>query len=619
MDYQQNADAVQQAGTPCGMMSPGIQFQLAPQIVDQMYQLANHAMAANQDWARVVIENDRLKNNVARKQAAEDAYSQTLTLDGSTYTQDLTGRLVELMNRQVEWAFHVIPQPPSELAPFYQIKLKQCDNPLKLTEKQFMCDTALIQVLQELGVRVTLRRSAKTTAVLLRKAIDAGVMVLPYYGGWQKRENGTGQFLVSRQFSTHQGQNGLQDFVPLPDGPLPASSISRFQEELKAVANLDIRWLLSRWFHCAALTSLLDQLGYPLPLALCLDTTDAAWNVWTTQFFNWYGDSGLSLDTPPQTFSKGLLCRKDQPLLVLDQRKTTYAAGNSDVLEQVINTRQVLWKVPKGNAVSLPLQAQPVILSSAASSLTCAPGCLVVELKADDLNRSEWSVCGDGVLTKQQYLMVFLNFVRSHIPRLREILEKQVRQAMLTSGDRLNEECAQALGVLLAVDAFLSEFTELGAGDALLFDAATEERIAWLTNLLEQASWKAADGCGLAERFVAVARAQLDSGVLCACPTEYERLPPANKVYYDAGNLYFTRDAFGTVCAQLNQSRPVVLKALREANLLCGKPINDTTTMTRTSIWNAYGIRTAVPVYRMPREAFDRLGDPLVFPEEVQS
>ena len=78
-------------------------------------------------------------------------------------------------------------------------------------------------------------------------------------------------------------------------------------------------------------------------------------------------------------------------------------------------------------------------------------------------------------------------------------------------------------------------------------------------------------------------------------------------------SLYFKRPAFQAVCSRLGQSCPVVLHALSEAGLLLGKPTNATTFQTRFTITNVAGVSRVEKGYRLPRSAFDQLGDPLVF------
>lgn len=138
----------------------------------------------------------------------------------------------------------------------------------------------------------------------------------------------------------------------------------------------------------------------------------------------------------------------------------------------------------------------------------------------------------------------------------------------------------------------------------------------WLRELLEQTFDKLLDCGDLAAQFVAVARLMLTNGALSPCPVKYSEEPSGGTIYYDETTLGFTAPALNAVCQRLGQSRPVVLHALREAGLLLGKRINSGTLLTRISVWNSYGIPQTERVYKLPRSAFDQLGDPLVFAGE---
>ena len=39
--------------------------------------------------------------------------------------------------------------------------------------------------------------------------------------------------------------------------------------------------------------------------------------------------------------------------------------------------------------------------------------------------------------------------------------------------------------------------------------------------------------------------------------------------------------------------------------------------LTRIGVYDACGVRKTQPVYRLPRTAFDEVGDPLIFEEEL--
>ena len=125
------------------------------------------------------------------------------------------------------------------------------------------------------------------------------------------------------------------------------------------------------------------------------------------------------------------------------------------------------------------------------------------------------------------------------------------------------------------------------------------------------------DNWDLADQFVQVARSHLVNGQLYTSPVEVRKEPlPEMVVFYDERTLSFTTPAFCRICRQLGQSRPAVLRALREAGMMFGRPVNSATAMTRISIWDKFGVRRNLSVYRLVRSAFDLPGDPLLLEEE---
>lgn len=494
-----------------------------------------------------------------------------------------------------------------------------------MPERDYLRDGVLLQALQDLpGVKVGFVRSTKRTAVLLRQAFAAQMeTVTPaFFGGWLRTEAGDHRFYQLSPSTTHSDgvrMGTLTEAIGHPSPAVAATAAKQFWHVLKAVREPMTRWLLTVWFHASALTTLLEQFGYPLPLALCIFAADASWQDYLCGLFRWLDDAVLSLDLPPAVFSQGLLCRKDEPLVVLDQHRTANAAANASLLEQVLVNGQILWKSGRESSY-FPLQALPVILTSAASALSCAPETIVLELAPDGLDPSAASAkSAEPLNLSHDYLRSFIGFAADHIERLRDILERSAPHACQSAGDRLTEKCARAFGVLLGVSSFLQEFLRCCGLTLSDFTGVEDEWESWLLALLEQTSEKELDYTDLADQFIAVARSHLLSGALHACPTEYRTLPEGDIVFFDDRSLYFTPNAFRQVCHQLSQSRPMVLQALRQAGFLQGRPVNATTGLTRVSIWNAFGVRETRQVYKLPREAFDQLGEPLIFAEEAEA
>lgn len=595
-----------------------------PEFLPFVRQVMRQLDQAAQDRAAAMVETDRLQRRLVEKEAREFAYRSAMEADDCIITWSETGKPVRLLNRRIEWAVHFLPQPPFSGKAVYLVKLCGVAQEAVWGEQEFQNDAAFLQVLRELpGVQVGFVRSTKRTAMLLRQAISARIQVVvpAFWGGWLQTEIGTYNFYRLNSCVTHSDGVRLETLsgtVSAQSPAVTATAAQQFGRFLAVVRGPRIQRLLTAWLHTAALSTLLDQLGYPMPLALCLFTADPGWLAFLKELFSWYGDRPVSLDEPPAAFSKGVLHRKDQPLVVLDQHRTKNAAANSVLLTDVLANRQVPWPLGKQSEF-FPLQALPVILTSAASALSCSPAVVVLEVSPGDLDtsacttkpRSGWEMLWG-------HLQSFIGWTTDHVEHLAEVLECSRQCAYQLAGDAMAEDYVQALGVLLGIDAFLREFFCDCGGSVLVPEDKEDEWRDWLLALLEQTSEKELDYTDLADQFIAVARSQLLNGALRPCPTEYRLLPDSDIVFFDDRSLGFTAEAFRQVCRQLSQSRPMVLQALRQAGLLQGRPVNATTGLTRISIWNPYGIRETRQVYKLPREAFDQLGEPLIFAEETE-
>lgn len=586
-----------------------------PLAVAQAHQLANQAVAANHWCAQVAIENARLHDRLAQKGQKEDAYKATFCSSGRTYTTDPNGRVVALLNHEVEQACHAIFLPPFQRCEAYVVWLSKIDQPLVINAVQFFKDARLLQTFQELpGVEIYLCQTDKKTARLMRKVICNHLerIDVPFWGGWQKDQNGKFCFLTFPNGGTHAIPDNITLQLAVNES-MSAASVSVAVHNFLAAAHYDSSkpelWLLGLAFHIAALYSLLRQLGHPFPLAFGILTERAVdWDD-IKRLFCWFDDGPLSLSLLPAKFS--LLYRKDQPLLILDERECCFVNQNSDLLEQVLSNHQVPWKCKNEEKV-FPLQALPIILSRTASALTVNPSVMILEFSSKDGKR----IIGANESIQGDYLTAFVQYTTAHVDQLRGLLAEHRCQALTRSGDSLTEKCVEALGILLAIDSFIRRFYRDCGVDVRSLNEACPGTESWLLDLLEQTSDKLLDCGDLAAQFTSVARSMLMRGPLSPCPVEYEQKPSENVVFYDKTTLGFTSPAMKLICQHLGISRPVILRALAESGLLRGKPINGTTPLTRISTWDVYGVRHPERVYLLPRSAFDQFGDPLTFDGE---
>ena len=582
--------------------------------VDHLCLLAAQAQGA-------AVENERLRAKLTQKQLAEEAYRTVLAQsDGHTYSPGKNGTFVHLMNRTVERAFHVHPMPPMTSPPYYLIAISQETGWLFIKEADYFNDKVLLTALQERpGVEVDLIQSQRQTAALLRTAISQKLqpLTLSCYAGWTKVEGNEFSFRVFPGFKACLP--GIVTQLPTELSPVSPSSAALAAEQLwpqfRPVSDQGDRCLLFLWFHAAALSSMLMKLGHRIPLALCLFTEDLAASQYLTRLFHWSADVPLSLDSKPVKFSQMVLLEKDKPLLIRDAYQTADASVNAAVLRSALTSGTVLWK--NGiESLELPLQALPTLLSGAASTLSCSPDCLTLDLSAAGFDTSAWDYFSVREERLYGYLSAFLRFTQEHASKLVEALDSGWRQSMFYLDGTLNDNCLKTLGILLGLADFLSAFFEFCSPSVPPVSFEAQDWSDQLVEGLRQTTYKE-DNWDLAGQFLQVARSHLVDGQLCASPVEVRKEQlPEDVVFCDEHTLSFTAPAFCRICRQLGQSRPTVLRALSEAGLMFGRPVNSATVMTRISIWDKFGVRRNLSVYRLVRSAFDLPGDPLLLEEE---
>lgn len=586
------------------------------------FQLGAQAIQAERDRANAEIENIRLRDRLAQRTLAEQAYTLVGATSGRTFTVGKNGQLIELMNQEIEQAWHFYLLPPFSKGSYYIIRLRGIDQEIELDSQQFHRDTALIQAFQELpGVEIRPCRSVKLTAALLRQAICQHIQAVeqPFFAGWRPNEAGGFNFWTFEDGgASHIREAGMNSPISLGSAmsaSVMTAAVQRFAQELGLNLAQPQQWLLWATFHVAALTSLLQQLEHSFLLSLCVLVENAAAQSWLTSFFQRFRDRPLSLTLPPADFSAGLLCRKDQAIIILDERRGSYADKNAELLEGVLASHLLPYK-DRREEKFMPLQALPVILSTSASALTVSPDCVTLELPP------EFSCPGSKIseAVASDYLLAFAQYTAAHVNRLRQLLDTMEDRTFECLEDcAWTEQHVQAVGIILAIDCFVREFHGFCGLNVQPLSQVCPDAEAWLVELVGQTADKMLDCGDLAAQFISVARSMLEDEALCPCPVEYEKEPDGNAVYYDEGSIGFTTSAMTTICQQLGQSRPVVLRALVQADLLQGRPVNSGTLLTRISTWNAYGVRKTRRVYKLPRAAFDTLGEPLTFEgEEIE-
>lgn len=567
---------------------------------------------------------DRLQFQLYQELQSEQEYQRTMEQNGCTVTWDKRGRTHVILNDSIDSALLIVPDPLLGMSPWYLVRLRRTDQSFMIEDKEFENDFKFLHKFQLLpGVEVHNAKTQRRTAQLLRSEIYKAVksINLPFYAGWQLSNAGY-SFGTFPSGATHQCFTQI-DFLAPHSEPVTAADATvaalQFWDVFRVLENEFSRQMLFLIFHEAVLHSLLEHMGFKVPLAFALFSDDSEQTAYLKHLFSWRGDPVLSPDENTQHISWSLVTPKDQPILVVDSGRLNNRAKTMNILEDALVNGTVSMKIGQGEK-TFSLQGPIVILSERISALTMAPEVMVLDIPPSSFKRKLWLEIADSVSENRDYLRGFISFTESRTTELQEALKQGRKRALQLSEGELNNRCVETLGVFLGLDIFLGEFFKHCSSvitPIVQFDEATEVK---LVELLRQTTDKELY-TSLADQFLMVGREQIERRTVQIYSKDHaHQIMEAPIVYYDWEYFYFNSAAFFQVCDALSQSRPAVLSALAEAGLFGGRQVNGTTAQTRITVCNVYGQRKTIRVYAVDRAAFDdiRIGNPLILDEEEQ-
>lgn len=618
-DFSQNTPYAQQQ--PCPVPQQPTPVYAPPPYPVIPIDFAAQALAAKDACYQTELSNIKLRQRLAQQEAREKAYSEIFLIgaDG-TYTLGRNGLQQLLMDDVIEAATLFYPQPPLPSEPLFLITFHRAGQ-IILSATDFANDQRLIGAIQRGGVQVHLLRSRRTTADLIRQAINKPTQAcsLSPYGGWHQTYDHSIDYWMFPSGSTCRAAGELSAPVKL-SSPSSAESLivlQRFWPVFDAIRSPFHRGVLVLLFHEAALHTLLQQLGCGFSSAFCLFSHDERLLTYLRQLFAWFQAEPVSLECPSDVFPQKLLDRKDQPLLVEDCGRLDNVRANRQLLENALASGCVPWRWGK-ESKSLPLQAPIILLSSRLSALSCAPEVVCLDFSPEDF---EYTANAKSLETSdaiRDYCAAFCGYAASHVDALRSALQAGKDLAWELDDGQLPQRFHQSFRTLISIYFFLTDFLRDIAGDDLAEPLPPQDEFFLQLFDLFLKSADGADLDSIAEQFVAIVRRKLEVGDLRAVPRGQCPDDTRNAVFFDDRHLRFACPCFCDLCQATGQTRPTILAALAEAGILAGAKTNATTAQTRITVWNAYGISTLIPVYALRREAFDSLGDPLILDEEVE-
>ena len=290
---------------------------------------------------------------------------------------------------------------------------------------------------------------------------------------------------INKPDPTTETLNVEVEDVTMP--PLGVATMCAAIQGFTQVFHIDLTtpegYLLSTAFHTSILTSLLQQLGEPFPLAFRFVTEDASGWERMISLFSCCGDYLLSLDSCPDEFATELLSLKNQPIVIL-AKHGEYSEENLALLDSVLTSHKISRMEGQQEKV-FPVQVLPIILSPANSSFTAHPSCLTLEIPTRFAVPVPNAICES---VKTAYWAAFTQYVSYHTLVLQRLLSHEHITAAAIGENHLTDNYISAFGTMLAIDAFVRGFYRDCGLTVPQYDEVCPAVVPWLLRLLMQIS-----------------------------------------------------------------------------------------------------------------------------------
>lgn len=556
-------------------------------------------------------------------------YEESETVDvkeysGKLYVEEENCRPHLVLDAGINKIFYVRPDKLYNHENFYIVAFRSIDEPVLIFEKDYL-DVKKFLTQLEMGCHKQVRlykKSGRRTAELLRNYFSskAEIAEIKFYCGWIAGVEGwqfrlaNGKTHGTRPLDLGTNPNALKPAldvnkdIPYLDASAELFGAERFVTMMETIQSAEQRSVIFLWLHISALYSLLEGLGFRFPLGFCLFTPRVNPYQIMKKLLEWYGDSPISLSDKKDCLLRSIVERKDQPLFLCDNGENS---NNISTLIQLVQTGNVS-QIPNSEAQA-KLQAPLVVLTNAVSPILVSSYFFTLDLSTAEFTENAFETVSSLHRYLPDYFVRFSSFIEKNIDLLREALNRGMRTALSLADEwEISDDGCTSLGIFYGVAELVSEYYNNLRPQPDL--AVRMNRVLgenW-DDFLRQVFQNNADCRGnysdLATIFMAVARENLLRGNFEKRSRDgkplnvYESTGSDGVVYMDDQFCYFTRKAFSSVCKACDASGPMVIHALRIANLLHGQSVNASTVMTRITTYDVYGCIRTERVYKIRRE-----------------
>lgn len=596
-------------------MYPGQPMQGMPAAYTQVgYPMYDPAYVKWMEQLQAQAMKEAEKDRQAALQA--NAYSEAISCSGMTLVHDPRGNAHSVLDLEIKRVRHIIPDLLHKTKGYYEITFSNMATVL-IGEDEFYKSGRLADRISEgTGRKVRIVPTKCRTNEMLRDTVLAMTeeTVYPFYLGWKYRNEW--QFALMNK-TTHSTRTS-----PLcgPEGSRKQKAPQTATEEVVAVeqiirlfetmASPELATTVVLWFHTAALTTLLNAMGHRLRMGLCFYSAEPQVFAYLEGILCWFSDPVIELSVSKARLVDLLIERKDEPSVYHDG---IISKGNAELLQMAMTTGEIPLDIGNGFGCP-PMNSLPTVFSSSVSRLSHCANFATIDVCMDDIRTVNNCVLKGLARHIPDYLMSFCNYVSQNIEKLEHYL-LEAKDEAAANADGLKREGMEFLAVQLGVRKIVASFYEYLALPENLKDRAGRllygGNMRDLQGALSSCAAFGGDTEELVMNFICVVgemikkerfdyRQTSSPNALDPCHVGKEGI-----VYADEEMISFTQKAFLAVCRAYGVSRPDMVNALKDANLVQGKPINPECSKTRIGV----GVKTPkdrVHVYKFSRESLNQ-------------
>lgn len=550
-----------------------------------------------------------LERELKQKRASDGAFALAIQVEGKTCTVGRRGYPVVLADFVISGATRTIFDPLLDKEPELELLFNGGIPPLKIGEKDYMDDKVLLERLRSHTRQRIYRHTTRSKlATVFRDSVACNLKMqfIPLHGGWQKMEDDASLYefrTIGDRFVAYQSKGGMETSVGLA---FPAEIEEQAREGIlglleawRSVGLLPMYYWLIVVVECTGfLFSLLDMLGYRIPLGVCFQVDHPAMEDLLVERLGCYGEKGVGVGAVD--LASELRRRKDDTVLIVQSGSTALTKANCHTMLSALSTGVIS---EKGKSMGL-LQALPVTVVRGASQFAVSNQMLSISIPGVPLGRERKETQRSD---KQKFLQGLAWYVQRNLGMFESFLSKGREYAFSQLLQDLSRDQLQSFGVLNGVAQLLAYFLDDLELEREVEELCHSEALELVRNSLEESLFSGASIEECADTFVSVVRDMLENAELREVPLEevdinYEVRP--DDIFVTKDFYCFPEKAVVLVGERMFYSRLDIIRALDERGWLLGAQANKRTKMTRKILCGGGGLRRTLYFFKLRKNLF---------------